>query len=141
MFLAGLPGNRWGGESPANARGWRATWPATPERFIRRSEAPQPECVSLRAVSKANFPPVRLRGLRTHPGPGEAAGSWPISVGPFQGMTGRGAGVRLGNRPADGRRPEKASWQVDAVDTGQARRNRRRSVGQLWRRLLLALRG
>src|SRR5689334_15463804 len=39
MFLAGLPGDRWGGESPANARGWRATWPATPERLIRRSEA------------------------------------------------------------------------------------------------------
>jgi hypothetical protein len=55
-------------------------------------------------------------------------------------MTGSGAGVRLGNRPADGRRPEKASWQVDAVDTGQARRNRRRSVGQLWRRFIAAIR-
>src|ERR1700751_2963512 len=55
-------------------------------------------------------------------------------------MTGRRAGVRLGNRPADGRRPGKASWQVDAVDTGQERRNRRRSAGQLFRRLLVALR-
>jgi hypothetical protein len=55
-------------------------------------------------------------------------------------MTGRRAGVRLGNRAADGRRPEKASWQVNAVDTGQARRNRRRSVGQLWRRFIVAIR-
>src|SRR6201986_5369567 len=75
-----------------------------------------------------------------NPGPGEATGSWPISAGPLPGVTGRGAGVRLGNRPADSRRPERASWQVDAVDTGQERRNRRRSVRQLWRRFIVAIR-
>jgi hypothetical protein len=61
-------------------------------------------------------------------------------LGRPRGMTGSGAGVRLGNRPADGRRPERASWQVDAVDIGQARRNRRRSVRQLWRRFIVAIR-
>jgi hypothetical protein len=34
----------------------------------------------------------------------------------------------------------RASRRVDAIDTGQARRSRRRSVGQLWRRLIVAIR-
>jgi hypothetical protein len=34
----------------------------------------------------------------------------------------------------------RASRRVDAIDTGQARRSRRRSVRQLWRRLIVAIR-
>jgi hypothetical protein len=34
---------------------------------------------------------------------------------------------------------EKVRWRVDAVDTEQARRSRRRSVGQLWRRFIAAI--